>query len=289
MKGLVIRQPWIGMILRGEKTWEMRSQPCRHRGPIALIEKGSGTVVAVAQLVDDLAPLSEAELRSSISKHGIRMADIPDAVRNGWVRPWVLADVVRLSRPVRYNHTSGGSWVNLTNAEAGAVHAAADPAVASGRKRAPSSAASTDYRPQDRPRPLPLALSSMSGGERAAHMHKLPHIGGRSARSITDADVAATVSRRGDKLVINVSWDEDDRGLRRAGSLPAWREVVGVLAALVAMICFLGFIIHFTLGVISGSISALSAFKWIIPMFVSVLIASLLGQGHLFEDLSAKR
>ena len=31
-KGLVIADPWIGCILKGEKAWEMRSTSCSHRG-----------------------------------------------------------------------------------------------------------------------------------------------------------------------------------------------------------------------------------------------------------------
>jgi hypothetical protein len=57
-RGLIIDQPWIGKILRGEKTWEMRSTRTSIRGPIALIEKGSGTVVGVASILSSLCPMS---------------------------------------------------------------------------------------------------------------------------------------------------------------------------------------------------------------------------------------
>ena len=36
MKGLIIREPWIGMIMDGSKTWELRTQHTTMRGEIAL-------------------------------------------------------------------------------------------------------------------------------------------------------------------------------------------------------------------------------------------------------------
>jgi ASCH domain-containing protein len=51
MKGLIIDEPWISLILQGEKIWEMRKTACHHRGRIALIRKGSGQVVGIAALL----------------------------------------------------------------------------------------------------------------------------------------------------------------------------------------------------------------------------------------------
>ena len=39
LQGLVIDEPWIGMLLAGKKTWEMRSAPTSKRGTIGLIRK----------------------------------------------------------------------------------------------------------------------------------------------------------------------------------------------------------------------------------------------------------
>lgn len=61
MKGLIIDEPWIGLILLGNKTWEMRKTACHHRGRIALIRKGSGRIVGTVDLVDSLQSLDTAE------------------------------------------------------------------------------------------------------------------------------------------------------------------------------------------------------------------------------------
>ena len=58
MKGLIIDEPWIGFILSGRKTWEMRSRNTQIRGRIGLIRKGSKMVVGVADLVDTVRDLS---------------------------------------------------------------------------------------------------------------------------------------------------------------------------------------------------------------------------------------
>jgi hypothetical protein len=44
MRGLIIDEPWIGYIISGTKTWEMRSRNTAIRGSIGLIRKGAKTV-----------------------------------------------------------------------------------------------------------------------------------------------------------------------------------------------------------------------------------------------------
>lgn len=115
-KGLVIRNPWIDLILSGRKTWEMRSKPTSIRGEIALIRAGSGLVCGVATLVDCLPPLSLEELRATTSFHAIPDSELEEAYKRGWNTPWVLQDVKRLDPPVPYEHPSEAVvWVNLSD------------------------------------------------------------------------------------------------------------------------------------------------------------------------------
>jgi hypothetical protein len=113
-KGLIIDDPWIGYILDGSKTWEMRSTSASHRGWFALIKKGTGAVWGVAQLVDSGSALSPDEMIATYDKHRIPA----DMIRTGqvakWNKPWKLADVTRLGSPVPYRHKSGAvTWVEL--------------------------------------------------------------------------------------------------------------------------------------------------------------------------------
>ena len=94
-RGLVIADPWIGYLLEGRKTWEMRSSNTSVRGPIALIRKGTGAIWGIAKLVDVGQPLSQAKMLASIDKHCIPAGMIQSGEVEKWATPWILADIVR--------------------------------------------------------------------------------------------------------------------------------------------------------------------------------------------------
>jgi hypothetical protein len=121
MKGLVIAEPWISLILNGEKTWEMRARITTHRGPIALVRKGSGSVVGIADLVDCKAILGEAEYRKNEHLHRVpRVDQVRAAVR--WPIAWVLKNARALDPPIRYKHKTGAqSQIILSKSESDAV------------------------------------------------------------------------------------------------------------------------------------------------------------------------
>lgn len=128
MKALIVDEPWISLILSGEKTWEMRKTACHHRGRIALIRKGSGQVVGVADVVDSLAPLdSTADYARAEPQHCIPPGRQATVFADGWRTPWVLENVQPLPRPLSYKHPYGAViWVNLENDLAAAIAAQDD-------------------------------------------------------------------------------------------------------------------------------------------------------------------
>ena len=115
MRALIIDEPWISAILRGEKIWEMRKRNCNVRGPIALIRKGSGHVVGVAELMDSRPALTTPQAFADAEpKHRIPPERQASAFRDGWVTPWVIAGARPLPRPVPYSHPLGAViWVTL--------------------------------------------------------------------------------------------------------------------------------------------------------------------------------
>lgn len=122
MRGLVIRQPWIDLILAGKKTWEMRSRPTKVKGVVALIRAKSGLVFGTARLVDSGVPLVREDYMNHGDKHAIPEAMLDEVMRNGWVHPWVLAEIRVLPRPVPYRHNSGAvTFVNLDPSVVAAV------------------------------------------------------------------------------------------------------------------------------------------------------------------------
>ena len=115
MHGLIIKQPWIELILCGQKTWEIRGSNTSRRGRIALIRGGSGLVVGSCDLISVHGPLSIEEIAASIDKHCAPLDQL-DAItaRYKKVFAWELADVTRLDPPVPYQHPSGAViWVRL--------------------------------------------------------------------------------------------------------------------------------------------------------------------------------
>jgi hypothetical protein len=107
--GLVIKEPWISKILRGEKTWEMRSKPTNKRERIALIRKGSGSIVGLATVTGTLGPLDERQIVATFHKHGVAPEDV-----GSWCHAWILENVLELVQPVRYVHKGGAvTWVTL--------------------------------------------------------------------------------------------------------------------------------------------------------------------------------
>ena len=109
-RGLLIREEHLDRILAGAKTWEIRSKATARRGPVALIESGSGKVVGVCEIVEVIGPLSLAELQRNARRVGSR-ADRLDYKRT---YAWVLRRARRLRKPIPYRHPQGAViWVKL--------------------------------------------------------------------------------------------------------------------------------------------------------------------------------
>lgn len=113
-RGLLIREPWIGMILSGRKDWEMRGRATRMRGRIALIRSGSGLVVGTARLTGCGEPLTPAGMMANAHRHCIPAGGMAAASAAGWTVPWFLDEVFALPAPIPYRHPQGAvGWVKL--------------------------------------------------------------------------------------------------------------------------------------------------------------------------------
>ena len=119
-RGLIIRADPLDRILDGTKTWEVRGHRTHLRGPIALIEGGSGCVVGVAELVDVVGPMSAASISRKSQKTGY--AALPVSYHECFA--WVLRSSRRLRHPVKYKHPNGAVvWVRIAEAVAAKVDA----------------------------------------------------------------------------------------------------------------------------------------------------------------------
>ncbi|MFF2531369.1 ASCH domain-containing protein [Brevibacillus sp. NPDC058079] len=110
MKGLVIKSPWIDLILEGKKVWEIRGSKTKIRGKIALIQSGTGLVVGTAELVD-CKSLSLFDYQMAINEHCIQDCGVAPY---STIHAWVLMNAIRLQTPIPYVHPQGAViWVNL--------------------------------------------------------------------------------------------------------------------------------------------------------------------------------
>lgn len=113
MNGLVIRSPWVDMILARKKTWEIRGEKTNIRGTIALIRGGSGLIVGTCELVDVVGPLTLRQIQKKARKTG-------EAASQWRYKPyertyaWVLRRARRFRVPRPYKHPPGAVvWVKL--------------------------------------------------------------------------------------------------------------------------------------------------------------------------------
>jgi hypothetical protein len=157
--GLVIRPRWIELILQGKKTWEMRSQPTRIRGPIGLIRQGSGLVVGTARLSDCRPALTRDDYMRYGEKHAVPESMLDEVLANRWVFPWVLSDVYRLPKPVPYDHKSGAVIFVTLGTSVVAEIAMQDSGAASVEpsRSVPGAGCSPSSLPSDDARPAPIS------------------------------------------------------------------------------------------------------------------------------------
>jgi|GEM_PF-850078 len=114
LKGLIIKKPWIDMILDGTKIWEIRGTSCNIRGRIALIESGTGEIKGTVILANSF-PLTEEAFKSECIKHRI-----PQESGITYKKPyvWEMHTPTRYAKPVPYKHPQGAViWVNLSEHE----------------------------------------------------------------------------------------------------------------------------------------------------------------------------
>lgn len=164
-KALVIDNPWIGLLLSGQKAWEMRSTATHYRGWFGLIRKGSGLVVGIARLTGCGGPLSEEEMIASVDKHRIPEGTIRSGAVAKWNTPWILEDVRSLSKPVRYVHPSGAvTWVTLDEGVIRAIEAQFDGARPGQPTTYPVAAKSSAVEPPTTTRSMPKTNVHGSSG-----------------------------------------------------------------------------------------------------------------------------
>ncbi len=108
---LVVKNPWLDLILSNDKTWEIRDAQTKQRGKIHLALSGAGgRIVGQCHLTDSF-PIDKRTLDMTFPRHRIG-----DLARITYRRPhaWVLSKARRYKKPFVYSHPRGAiKWVKL--------------------------------------------------------------------------------------------------------------------------------------------------------------------------------
>jgi len=110
MKGLIIKSPYIELILSGKKKWEIRGNNTKIRGRIALIKSGSKKIYGEVDLIDCIELDLDRYNEYCLSLYGKKEECLPYSKTYAWV----VENPVIYQTPKDYKHPNGAViWVNL--------------------------------------------------------------------------------------------------------------------------------------------------------------------------------
>jgi len=113
-RGLIVDPKWSEELVSGRKSWELRKKLTHIRGPVAIIAKGTGTIVGTVNVLDSLGPLNKAEMLENIEKTAETQQEIEEDMKDGYVHAWVVDNAIKFDKPVPYKHPNGAQdWVIL--------------------------------------------------------------------------------------------------------------------------------------------------------------------------------
>ncbi len=118
---LIIMPEYLEWILSGKKTWEIRTQPTKIRGTVALSEKGTKRILGVCTIVNCLGPLTVDDYIKNARKMNrskkelvANREDIEIDFLIYDFYAWVLSDIKGLAKPVAFENPSGAvTWAKL--------------------------------------------------------------------------------------------------------------------------------------------------------------------------------
>jgi len=108
---LVLKAPWLQLILSGKKTWEIRGTQTKQRGTIHLALSGAGGQIAGQCRITKSYAINRKTLSKHFTKH--RIGDL-GIVTYRKPHVWEISHVRRYKQPFVYDHPQGAvNWVRL--------------------------------------------------------------------------------------------------------------------------------------------------------------------------------
>ena len=112
IRGLIVKQPYVSMLARGEKRWEIRRYPTSIRGPVALISRG--WLYGFAELID-VFPMEVKRLHRYSHMHRAPREELEKyAAGLEKLYVWVFVNPLPLPKPVKVTYARGAQvWAFL--------------------------------------------------------------------------------------------------------------------------------------------------------------------------------
>lgn len=110
MNGLIVKQPFAGLIIEGSKTWELRSRsPPNEKLNQELYLLSSGSVLGKIKIIDNWIT-SKKELKQNKEKHWSDTQYLSDYEHQ---EVWEIEVTEKFQKPKKYFHPIGARiWVN---------------------------------------------------------------------------------------------------------------------------------------------------------------------------------
>ena len=116
---LLVREPWVSMLLDGYKTWELRRSSTKVRGRVGLTPSGSGEIAGSAKLWDVHGPFTAEELGAHRELHRVDDEFLDDYAAGKTLYAWEFRDAEWFEPPAPYEHPQGAViWVKLPRSSA---------------------------------------------------------------------------------------------------------------------------------------------------------------------------
>ncbi len=111
---LLVKEPWVSLLLDGQKVWELRRSSTKVRGRIGLTPAGSGLIFGRANLRHVHGPFTAEELREHRDKHLVDDEFLEEYAAGKPLYAWELRAVHRYLSPAPFHHPRGAViWVKL--------------------------------------------------------------------------------------------------------------------------------------------------------------------------------
>ena len=108
---LVLKAPWLDLILSGKKTWEIRGTQTKQRGTVHLALSGAGGQIAGQCRIGKSYAINKKTLSKHFTKH--RIADL-SIITYRKPHVWEISHARRYKQPFAYDHPQGAvNWVRL--------------------------------------------------------------------------------------------------------------------------------------------------------------------------------